>query len=319
MRPEDSMPKSNFTNPQNWDHTKEWLTADMKIIMEIFGKNNVGIITFSEFGSIVKSFGFDVEYYGNLRGTNVLEDKPVLVLIGSYLPIVASWIDSEGKREGKSYFEEILSKYFLLNVDEKNLVSIGIEAPKLVSSKYDYKLARVYGYKYIGKVGELLKTPADLIVQNPAEALNTLFWYDEIYQAFHRNRGLRKERIIFSYCWFPEPGATIYSTNNQGYVTNTEIGKLQLFTHNIRNEFNIDKIENDIVNEFFNLLKEEEKDGLIEQMVTYIQQHPDATATEIVDKYRNYKKGIIRGPDTKTITWLINCINILKEQAKRPE
>jgi hypothetical protein len=28
-------------------------------------------------------------------------------------------------------------------------------------------------------------------------------WDSEMYQAFHRNRGLQHNRIIFAYCWFP--------------------------------------------------------------------------------------------------------------------
>jgi hypothetical protein len=318
MCPEDVLPKRSFTIPKNWEHTKEWLAPDMRTIMKIFGKNNVGIITFKEFGNIAKSFGFDVEYYGNLRGTNVLESKPVLVLIGSYLPIVASW-DAEDAKEDKEYYEDLLSKYFLLNVEEKDLDTVGIEAPKDITGRFDYKLAKVKAYKYVGKtIKEILPTEAGEIYKNPAEALNNLIWFDEIYQAFHRNRGLRYPRIIFAYCWFPEPGARMFATDNNKNITGNVIGNLRLFVHNIRSEFesNIVKIGTEIVSEFFRILKEHEKDGLIEQIFTYMKQHPDAKSEDIADKFRVFKKGGKRGRDTIPITMIKKAIKILENEAK---
>lgn len=318
MRPEDVMPKISFTVPGNWEHTRKWLESDMKNIMKIYGKNNVGIITFKEFGSIVKSFGFDVEYYGNLRGTNVLEDKPVLVLIGSYLPIIASWNATDAK-EDKEYYEDLLSKHFLLKIEESDLISVGIEAPKEVSDKYRYDLAKAKAYKYIGKtIKEILPTEAGEIYKNPAEALNIFLWFDEIYQAFHRNRGLRYPRTIFAYCWFPEPKARIFATDDKGNITGNVMGELRLFIHNIRHEFesNIDKIDNDLVNAFFEYLAEHEKDGFVQDIIDDILQHYSSiTSTELTSKYKIHKsKG---GADTIPISMLIRAIKLLKEKTKR--
>jgi len=320
MRPENVMPKNSFTAPENWDHTRKWLEPCMKNIMDIYGKNNVGIITFKEFGSIVKSFGFDVEYYGNLRGTNVLEDKPVLVLIGSYLPIIARKNATDDKAD-KEYYEDLLSKHFLLKIEESDLVSIGIEAPEEVSEKYRYGLAKAKAYKYMGKtIKEVSPTKAGEIYKNPAEALNIFLWFDEIYQALHRNRGLRYPRTIFAYCWFPEPGAKIFTTDNKGNVTVSEIGKLRLFHHDIRSEFesNIEKIDNDLVNAFFDYLAEHEKDGIVQDIVDDILQHyTTITSTELTRKYKIHKSG--GGADTIPITMLIRAIKLLKEKAKRWE
>jgi hypothetical protein len=218
MKPEDSMPKSSFTNSEKWEHTRDnWLSTHMSFIMRIFGKNNVGIITYKELGEFSKTIGYDVEYYGNLRGTNLLKDKPVLVIIGSYLPKLPSWIAiKKGTYDSKKkYFEEILSEYFLLDVNKDNLISVGVEAPNIISSKYNYNLAKVYSYIYQQKICQIYDSPGDKVALKPSEMLITLMWYDEVYQAFHRNRPLRDERIIFSYCWFPEPKASIFLTDKK--------------------------------------------------------------------------------------------------------
>jgi hypothetical protein len=320
MRPENVMPKVSFTKSENWKRTKEWLTVHMKIIMNIFGRNNVGIITFKELGDFPKALGYDIEYYGSLRGTNILEDNPVLVLIGSYSPIVASWhANAKSEIKEKEYFDELLSKYLFLEVNENNLISVGVEAPRGISGKHKYNLAKVYAYQYIGKIGKLYGTFGDEIVKRPAEALTTLFWYDEIYQAFHRNRGLLKEKIIFAYCWFPEPKATIFATDDKGNITGNRIGNLKLFDHDIRKECYIDKIDNDIVNEFFALLIEIEHLGKLDEAMTYLLQHPETTITEIATRFKVHKKGEKRGLDTQPITMLRKAFKILEEEAKRSE
>jgi len=330
MNPEDSMPKSNFIDDQQWSHTKDnWLTAHMKLIMKVFGRNNVGIITYKDLADFPKTVGYDLEYYGNLRGTNILENKPVLVIIGSYLPIVPSWI---AKRKGtynpnEKYFEDILRECFLLDVNEDNLISVGIEAPKFVSDKYDYDLAKVYSYKYIGKTEDMIGTPGDIIASHPSEMLVNLMWYDEIYQAFHRNRPLREKRIIFSYCWFPEPEARVFETNLNGKITNNVVDKLTLLNYNIREEFkDVIKVknENDKIMELFQYLSETEygKGGLIEEIVNEIYLNSDKISTNFTDKFKiqhTYidKKGKKqRGAYTQPITNIIEGIKLLKKEAK---
>jgi hypothetical protein len=290
--------------------------------MKIFNQKHIGIITFRELGDFPKSIGFDVEYYGNLRGLNILEKKKVLVIIGSYVPILYEW-HPNFKRDSpdKEAFNELLSRYFLLDVNENNLVSVGVQAPEFISSKFDYKLAKSYAYKYIGKTGKELGTWGDEITRNPAEALVLLFWYDEIYQAFHRTRGLRYPRIIFSYCWFPEPNAIIYETDDKGKITSNKSGNLSLFSHNLRDEFYVDKIFNDRFNELLNYLSETDygRGGLIEDIVDDILQNPNITSKELTKKYKVQKTGEKRGADTIPMTDLIDGIRALLKQAKRIE
>ena len=291
MRPEHVMPKTSFTTPKNWEHTKDWLSRHMKAIMTIFGINQVGIITFKDLGDFPKAVGYPVEFYGNLRGLNILKDKPVLVLIGTYLPMPPSWHSSfkDDKSENEG-FDELLCKYFYLDVNEKNLVSGKVEAPAGVSVNYDYKLATPYAYKYIGETGKTLGTAGDEIAKRPAEALTTLFWYDEIYQAFYRNRALLNDKIIFAYCWFPEPNATIYTTDQKGRIEGSIMGKLQLFDHDIRKECFIDKIENDWVNAFFEMLPEFEKSGLAEEFINDVIYNPKIQSGELQKKYKTHKE-----------------------------
>jgi hypothetical protein len=319
MRPEHVMPKASFFPQERWERTKEWFSSHMKIIMDIFGRNHVGIITFKDFGDIIKSFGYDAEYFGNLRGTNVLENKPVLVIVGTYLPIVVSNDGEDDNRKEKEDYKELLQQHFLLKIHKNDLTSVGFGAPKGISSKYNYRLAKAKGYVYVGKGGKLFDTPADEVVKNPAETLNNLYWYDEIYQAFHRNRGLRKDRIIFSYCWFPEPGTKIYATDSQGNIIEKQIREIKQFSHNLRDEFAIDKIDNDIVNTFFDLLMEIEPLGKQEHAITYALQNPDVTTTEMATRYRVFKKGEKRGLDTHPVTMLRRALDILGKEAKRPE
>lgn len=323
MKPEDSIPKNSFTNTQNWERTKEtWLTTHLKLIMKVFGQNNVGIITYKELGDFSKAIGYNVEFYGNLRGTNTLKDKPVLVLLGSYLPIITS---SYAKRIGeyrkdKKYFDDLLSEYFLLDANEKNLVSVGLEAPEIISKSYNYSLAKVYQQKYIGKKEELLLTPSLVTIAKPAEMLSTILWYDEIYQAFHRNRPLRYKRIIFAYCWFPEPRARIFKVDENNKITDTEIGRLVTLKYNIREEFKqIEKVQNDDINHLFDFLSETDygKGGLIEEIIEYILQHPNVTSKELTERYKIFKKGEKRGADTIPMTDLIRTLKTLKDKAKR--
>ena len=68
--------------------------------------------------------------------------------------------------------------------------------------------------------------------------------------------------------------------------------------------------------EFFDLLKEHEKSGLIEEIVNYMQQHPNAKSEEIADKFKVFKRGDKRGRDTIPITMLKRAIKILEDEAK---
>jgi transposase-like protein len=325
MKPEDSIPKTSFMDSQNWERTRDtWLSTHLKFIMKLFKEDNVGIITYKDLGGFSKAVGYDVELYGNLRGTNLLENKPVLVLLGSYLPIVTSWFAKKKRAydPNKKYFDDLLSEYFLLDVNKENLISVGLEAPEFLSKKYDFSLAKVYLHKYVGKKGDTIRSSGDIVNSRPAETLSTIMWYDEIYQAFHRNRPLRNKRIIFSYCWFPEPKARILEVDKNNRITDKQIGRLLSIGYNIRDEFKeIEKVQNDNdkLIELFEYLSETEygKGGLIEDIVSDILSNPNITSKELTQKYRIQKTGDKRGADTIPITQLINTINELKEKANR--
>jgi hypothetical protein len=280
----------------------------MNLIMNIYTPEDVGIITFKDYADICTTFGFEVEYFGNLRGSNILEEKPVLVIIGTYLPKVASW-DSETINEDEEYYEDLLRKYFLIEASKNNLKSIEIGAPKEVEESFDYKLARIKAYKYVGKTGKLYDTLGDLVVKRPAETLNIIEWYNEIYQAFHRNRGLRYGREIFSYCWFPEPKSLILSRD-------IKVDNLILFSQNLRDEFGgqVEKVQEEDKYSLFDRLKELNKDGRLVKIITHIRRHKNPKAIEIATKFKIFKKGKNRGLDTKPITWLIKSFKKIREE-----
>jgi hypothetical protein len=224
---------------------------------------------------------------------------------------------TSSKKIKKEFYEDLMRKYFLIEATKDDLKSIEIGAPRDIEENFKgkMKLARLKAYTYVGDIGTLYKTPGDLVVKNPAEVLNILGWYDEIYQAYHRNRGLIKDnRRIFSYGWFPEPKALMF-------LNEKEIGELSQFEHSLRDEFggNIEKVPEENEEEFFNNLLKYNKDGLIDDMIAFRNQHPDIPPSEIADLFRNYKRGKIRGVDTKSVTWLFKCIDTIKAQAKYPE
>jgi len=321
MHPEENLSKSSFVDKKYWEHTKEWLEVEIKFLKEIYGNNNIGIITLKDLGKYSKAFGYNVEYYNNLRGTNTLKDKLILILLGSFLPIVASWDARKEENKKEKYFDYLLSEYFFLKVDKNNLESIGIQAPKSIVEMYDYSLGKTYSYMYTGDAGKMLGTDGDEIAKKPAEALVTLLWYDEIYQAFHRNRPLNQPRIVFSYCWFPEPNALIYSVDKKK-ISNNIIGELSLFNHDLRDDFgDIEKVKgrSNELKEFFDKLRTLKygKGGIIEDIVTEILQNPEITSKILTKKWHvNKPEG---GEDTKTITELISAIRKLQNEAKRVE
>lgn len=324
MRPTEHMPKSSFIGKKSyWERSKKWLKEHMSLIKKTFGTHRVGIITYEEYADICEGFGFDVEHFGSLRGTNILEDKPVLVIVGTYSPPLTFW-DSKKlnvEYERDEYFEDLIRKYFLIDLSEDDIPTVGYGAPEDVEDNYRYRLARRKGYSDKLANPSKISSPGDMVDANPIMALNTI-WYDEMYQAFHRNRGLLYDKIIFAYCWFPEPSAIVLTTKKRGrriVVTDERIGRLEFFPHNVREEFTIDKISDESSIGFFYGLREIEKRGLIEKIIDYIEDHPNANSDEIVDEFHVYKKGEKRGRDTIPITMLKKILPILYEEAKYPD
>lgn len=195
----------------------EWLASHLQKIIDIYGEKNIGLITYKEVANILKSFGvtnIQMEHFGFLRGKNTLEDKKVLIIVGTY---------QIAEKDLRKHLKEI---FYIYN-------------PKIIEYKEQIvkEYIRIYGKgQYIEDIKEGKIEPIDklLMMMNRREFRDEYFierektsfrngspsnidrnsvypvtWVfkatcdDEIYQAYHRNRGLRHPRIIFSYGWFP--------------------------------------------------------------------------------------------------------------------
>lgn len=241
MRPGGVWPRSSFP-----DLNKEWLSRDMNQFMDIFGRGNVGIITYKEYAEVCKSFGFDVEYFGALRGTNLLEDKKVLVIVGAWFPPPPSWnVDDKDKDEDKDYLDDLVRQYFLKELEKDDVADAEISLPRAIGKPYEFSLpAARHTTERQYQAGENL---ADKAANNPVTSINSLFW-DDMYQTFHRNRPLRYPRIVIVYGWFPEPGAQYHGVEQEGRV-------VELINWNLREEFSgeVEKIRNRDISKFFNI------------------------------------------------------------------
>jgi hypothetical protein len=337
MHPKGVWPKFSFTTKK--DTTWPWLLSDLHRLRRIFGDANIGIITHKELSWLFESMNFDVEYYGNLRGTNKLENKQVLVIIGTWLPLPPSWEDSKDSYDkNKDYIDYLAKKYFLANINKEDTMEVRMGAPMNIEAEFPniYKdsksKARVRATiesKLItldnneGIVKYLALKYADKANEFPLSMINSI-WYEEIYQAFHRNRGLRNQkdqRIIFSYAWFPEPKMNmILGDKFQGPETFT--------TYNLRNEFKrlkdvseTDENEEDSVvkvmkdedrDAIFDRLSKEHKSGLMQELMKYIEL--DENSKVIAKSFHIYKKNDSRTLDTIPITAFKKVYNDFKNK-----
>ncbi len=209
MRPKAWHPKASFTTKYDDKYAEGWVPVHLSNIRDIFGSENVGIITFKELGEKSKFLGFNVEYYGNLRSTNTFEDKPVIVILGHFFPpMPKSRIDPLTGIKQKG-LEETIEEWFLRDTTTYSLV----ELKQMLISKHGTKTKRAKRWKdkyfgdswprrYADERGKTKYLPGDNVKLKPGEAIQDYF-DDEIYQAVHRNRGLQNTRIIFLYCWIP--------------------------------------------------------------------------------------------------------------------
>jgi len=313
MRPTGGWPASSFgghaDNSPMPENVRTWLLRDMRRIMDIFGRGNVGIITFKKYAEVCQTFGFDVEYFGALRGTNLLADKKVLVIIGGWFPPPSSW-EADKIRDNSDYLDTLVKKYFLIDVSKDDIKEVEIGAPEEVECSHKYQIAKVRFTT--DKKWADGKTPADECAKHPVSMINTLF-YDEMYQAFHRNRGLRYPRIIFAYAWFPEPGAVYHKLEEERVE--------HFIEYNLRDEFgNIEKVPNDEVEEFFNRLEKNYSSGKVESIIREFEKGEGRgkapSNTEIANKYKIWK-GSGRGTDNKIIEEFRKIYKDVKEKAKK--
>jgi len=224
-------PRGAWSKNSVVDHLKETtetISNEIKEIINTFGVENVGIITFKNIAQYVKLLGIDIEYFGGLRGTNILEKKPVLIIIGAWLPIPPSKqkLNEEEKKQG---LENLLWEYFLLNFGDVSYNDSFVSAPQMIVDKYD-KIKLATAHITVEKEYRESNNLASIAELNPISMINMQF-FAESYQAYHRNRGLRDDKLIFSYGWFPEPEMLLNKTVKEPF-----------FKYDLRNEFGIEKI-----------------------------------------------------------------------------
>jgi len=321
------------------DKTWQWLLEDLKELRNIFGDANIGIITFKNLSWLFEVMNFDVEYYGGLRGSNKLENKEVLVVIGAWVPLPPSWIeeDKNSTDEEKDYIDSLVEKYSLRKITKKDVREVKIGAPHRIERLYpqlynsyeskarirasiDNKLFTDDNWDKFRKLSDSNK-----VDEYPISVINTI-WFDEMYQAFHRNRGLRYPRIIFSYAWFPEPGMYMRTEDN------CSIPEL-LIEYNLRNEFpsSHDAIEPHEAIEFLDhpirkIMTEEQKEklfdsykmkyngGIMQNLMKYIELNENVD--NIAKEFKIHKSGETRGAETVSITDLKRAYTRVKELVK---
>jgi hypothetical protein len=285
MRPTAWHPKASFTKKYDEPSVEDWVQIHLKNIREIFGEENVGIITFQELGEKSKFLGFNVEYYGNLRSKNTFEKMPVLVVLGHFFPpMPKSRIDKNGvKHKG---LEEIIDEWFLRDTTTYKMIELKQEIfnrygkTKRAKDWKEKHLGDSWPRRYADKRGSIKFTRGDGIKLRPAMTIQDYF-DDEIYQAVHRNRGLQNKRIIFLYCWIPEK-----------YLFH---GGRRLYK--IVKEFDFRKIKNNEEDDFFNSLKEQIGNrNLVIDILNDID-YSDKSSTQIASDRKLSRKNIYNRPD----------------------
>jgi hypothetical protein len=249
MRPKAWHPKASFITKFDDKYAEDWVPKHLSTIRDIFGDDNVGIITFKELGEKSRFLGFNVEYYGNLRSKNTFENTPILVILGHFFPpMPKSRIDTQTGIKQKG-LEETIEEWFLRDPTTYSLV----ELKAMIFKKYGKKTKRTKQWKekyfggswprrYADERGKTQYRQGDTVKLKPAETIQDYF-DDEVYQATHRNRGLQNNRIIFLYCCIPP---------YKKYLT---YGGKHL--HKIVDEFDFRFIKLDEEDEFFQSLKEQ--------------------------------------------------------------
>jgi len=329
MHPAQWHPKVNFVLNQKKDNfnyvqeTLKWLPNDLNKIRDIFGEKNIGIITFKEIAEQCRKLGFDVEYYKNLRSKNIFKDKPVLIIIGHFFPPQFEEEDSytkEGNIKKKGLHEEV-EKWFLREKDSYHPIDIR----EFIEKKYKFpsyeakkNLMDLWKEVFWGKSAprrhvdqpgkKIIFRKEDPIKLRPVNTIQELF-DEEIYQAIHRNRGLKKDRIIFAYCWIP------HRFHMPGRITAKNLYKL-------REEFTIVEIDKVQEPAFFEMLKDRYGDTklIIKRMIDDIER--GKPKSWIAKQY-----GIMAGPgkglDSKYAQDIIDKYLALRkmmlEKAKRPK
>lgn len=145
--------------------------------------------------------------------------------------------------------------------------------------------------RYIGFMGDENPNNYDNWVM-PVSWIQNSVWDSEMYQAFHRNRGLQNNRVIFAYCWFPPE---------------------------ILKELHIESVNRDDASEkalWEKLEREEKERRLMNSLIKEISlaDRPNLINTHISEKYRMFGK-----ENRDKIKQFINTYLEIKERIKPPK
>ncbi len=275
-------PKISFKDKLYLESTNQWLQNHIKRIREIFGEENVGIITFQFIGEKCKLLGYNVEYFNNLRSKNTFTNKPVLVILGHFFPPMIK-TDKEGNPKTEGIIE-MIDNWFLRDPDTYSIVELQEyvqnhlrQYPETYEKIWALWRKRFTGNalprRFIDKPNSTSFTDGDTLKLLPVRTIQDYF-DNEIYQAIHRNRGLQNNRIIFLYCWIPPYyrwiiGDTLYR---------------------LRNEFDFREIQDREEDDFFNSLKDQIGDRKLVTKLLNMIDYDNKSDTEIAKDTKLWKK-----------------------------
>jgi len=279
-------------------YTRYWFPNHLKKIKEIYGEENVGLITFKEVSELKNPKYielFDNQHFGNLRSSNAFVNKRVLVVLGTYFGTDSQIFEHLNKifdlhdRSQIVEEEERRQEYVRDGTD-------GFLRPLDPNSLYNTILRPKRRRRYtdtnpVDYMGDGDREDYDNYVL-PVLWLQNGIWDSEMYQAFHRNRGLQKNRIIFAYCWFPPE---------------------------LLKEFSVKSVEKSksAEKEFWDSLEEQEiKNRIMDSFTNEINlaDRPNLMKTYLSEKYRIFGK-----EDRDEIDEFITKYQEMKSKIKQPK
>ena len=320
MRPNGWHPKVSFTKYAK--DTNQWMFNHIRTIKNLFGENNVGIISFKTNVERWRLLGIkNVESFGDIRSSNAFKDKKVLVVIGCYVPkMIDTEDDGQIKKDGlvQLIYDYFKRELYNGNKGDYRIDELGNLIDKEISSKAkrEHYKEKVFGMSnnYPKRYVDSINPPVKFRYGNGILPVKTIvsLWDDEIYQALHRNRGLQHNRIIFAYCWIPKTPVNLHpntQTQIQDILDDYE-DKSQ-----IRKEFTIKKIDNKDEEDLFEDLQNDYGDiGLIEDIIEDIH-IGEISNTKIANKYKIFKSG--KGPDPNHVKDIKSKYDELKKSMKK--
>ena len=195
MNPNSAYPKENFTTHKKT--TMPGVYRDLKQIYQIFGSNNIGIITYKDLiaDNIImrrkEILGFEAMGYGSILGSNSFDGKKALVVLGTYDISVDQVIKEIYKHYLLCYPPEAITDAKTLKESHDPTVGDLKTGPWSLEGE-DF----TDGYRALWGI---LEPPLDRLPYMISSAYGAY----EVYQALHRSRFLTNDVTIFAYCHLP--------------------------------------------------------------------------------------------------------------------